>query len=135
LKCLDIMETESEHLQKLRENAAYMSKNLKAMGYNTLNSKTPIIPLLIGDDATAFMISQKLCDNGVFVTPVVRPAVPEGCALIRTSYMASHTREDLDYALTHLKSVGEEFGVLGSSDATERLNKLARENFGAHSIA
>ena len=112
-----------------------MSKGLKEMGFNTLNSQTPIIPLLIGDDATAFMISQKLCEEGVFVTPVVRPAVPEGCALIRTSYMASHTHADLDYALEHLQKIGREFGVLGNSEATEKLNKLARENFGVHSIA
>ena len=135
LKCLDIMETEPEHLVNLKKNAAYMSKGLKEMGFNTLNSQTPIIPLLIGDDATAFMISQKLCEEGVFVTPVVRPAVPEGCALIRTSYMASHTHADLDYALEHLQKIGREFGVLGNSEATEKLNKLARENFGVHSIA
>lgn len=135
LKCLEIMETEPQHLAKLRENSAYMSKNLKAMGYNTLNSDTPIIPLLIGDDATAFMISQKLCDAGVFVTPVVRPAVPEGCALIRTSYMASHTRVDLDYALTHLEAVGREFGILGSAETTERLTELAVQHFGVHSVS
>ena len=135
LKCLDIMETEPQHIQKLHKNSAYMSKNLKAMGFNTLNSNTPIIPLLIGDDGTAFAMTQKLCEEGVFCTPVVRPAVPEGCALIRTSYMASHTTEDLDYALEHLEKVGKAFGVLGNPEATERLHKLAFENFGAHSIA
>ena len=134
LKCLDIMETEPEHLQNLTANAAYVSKNLRSMGFNTLNSRTPIIPLLIGDDATAFAMTQKLCEEGVFVTPVVRPAVPEGCSLIRTSYMASHTREDLDYALEHLEKIGREFGVLGNAEATERLNRIALENFGAHSI-
>jgi 8-amino-7-oxononanoate synthase len=135
LKCLDIMETETQHIENLRKNAAYMSKNLKAMGYNTLNSQTPIIPLLIGDDAAAFAMTQQLCDEGVFMTPVVRPAVPEGCSLLRTSYMASHTMEDLNYALEHLESVGKKFGVLGNPENTERLNKLAVENFGAHSIA
>ena len=135
LKSLDIMETEPEHIESLRKNSAYMSKNLKALGFNTLNSQTPIIPLLIGDDGAAFAMSQKLCEEGVFVTPVVRPAVPEGCALIRTSYMASHTKEDLDYALEQLEKVGKAFGVLGNPEATERLNKLATENFGAHSIA
>ena len=80
----------------------------------------------------SFSMTQKLCENGVFVTPVVRPAVPEGCSLIRTSYMASHTTSDLDYALEHLEKVGKEFGVLGSAEATERLNKLALDNFGVH---
>lgn len=132
LKCLDIMETEPEHLQNLRKNAAYMSQNLKAMGYNTLNSQTPIIPLLVGDDLAAFAMTQKLCEEGVFVTPVIRPAVPEGCALLRTSYMASHTKEDLDYALEQLEKVGREFGVLGNSEKTDQLNKLAMAHFGAH---
>jgi 8-amino-7-oxononanoate synthase len=135
LKCLDIMETEPEHIANLRKNAAYMSKNLKAMGYNTLNSNTPIIPLLIGDDGTAFAMTQKLSELGVFMTPVVRPAVPEGCSLLRTSYMASHTIADLDYALENLEKVGREFGILANPEATERLNKLALANFGAHSIA
>jgi 8-amino-7-oxononanoate synthase len=134
LKSLEIMETEPEHLVNLRKNAAYMSRNLKAMGYNTLNSQTPIIPLLIGDDGIAFAMTQKLCEAGVFMTPVVRPAVPEGCSLLRTSYMASHTQEDLDYALEHLEKVGKAFGILGNAEATERLNKLASENFGAHAI-
>ncbi|NDG84367.1 MAG: aminotransferase class I/II-fold pyridoxal phosphate-dependent enzyme [Proteobacteria bacterium] len=132
LKCLDIMETEPEHLENLRKNAAYMSKNLRSMGYNTLNSQTPIIPLLIGDDAASFAMTQKLCAEGVFVTPVVRPAVPEGCSLIRTSYMASHTKDDLDYALEHLEKIGKEFGILGNTENRERLHRLATENFGAH---
>jgi 8-amino-7-oxononanoate synthase len=135
LKCLEIMETEPEHIANLRKNAAYMSKNLKSIGFNTLNSNTPIIPLLIGDDGLAFQMTQKLCEEGVFITPVVRPAVPEGCSLLRTSYMASHTQDDLDYALEHLEKVGKQFGILGSTEATERLNKLALENFGAHAIS
>ena len=135
LKCLDIMETETHQIEQLRKNSAYMSKHLKAMGYNTLNSNTPIIPLLIGDDATAFAMTQKLCEEGVFTTPVVRPAVPEGCALIRTSYMATHTQDDLDYALEHLAKIGKEMGILENPESKERLTKLALENFGAHAIA
>lgn len=132
LKCLDIMETEPEHLENLRKNAKYMSDNLKRLGFNTLNSQTPVIPLLVGDDVAAFAMTQKLCEEGVFVTPVIRPAVPEGCALLRTSYMASHTKADLDYALEHLEKVGKEFGVLGNAETTDKLNKLALQNFGVH---
>ncbi len=135
LKCLEIMETETHQIESLRQNAAYMSKGLREMGFNTLNSQTPIIPLLIGDDATAFVFTKKLSDEGVFVTPVVRPAVPEGCALIRTSYMASHTKEDLDYALDHLNRIGKECGILGNAEMTEKLNTLAADNFGKHAIA
>ena len=134
LKCLDIMETEPDHIQNLTKNASYMSKNLKAMGYNTLNSRTPIIPLLIGDDAAAFMMTKQLFEEGVFMTPVVRPAVPEGCALLRTSYMASHTMDDLNYALEQLEKVGKKFGILKNAENTARLTALAIENFGAHSV-
>ena len=84
------------------------------MGYNTLGSQTPIIPLLIGDDLTAFSFTQKLYEAGVFATPVVKPAVPDGCAFIRTSYMASHTDEDLDYVLEVLDRLGQEFGIIGT---------------------
>ncbi|OFZ52870.1 MAG: 8-amino-7-oxononanoate synthase, partial [Bdellovibrionales bacterium RIFOXYC1_FULL_54_43] len=83
LECLNIVEEEPEHLENLWKNARKMSKGLVEMGYNTLNSQTPVIPLLIGDDFMAFSFTQKLYEHGVFATPVVRPAVPEGCALIR----------------------------------------------------
>ncbi|MEO5969708.1 MAG: hypothetical protein ABIQ95_07245, partial [Bdellovibrionia bacterium] len=61
--------------------------------------------------------------------PVVRPAVPEGCALIRTSYMASHTDEDLDYVLEVLDKLGHEFGIIGSRDRQEELAALAQSHF------
>ena len=96
LECLNIVEKEPEHLENLWKNARFMNRELSRLGYNTLNSRTPIIPLLIGDDMTAFTFTQKLYEHGVFATPVVSPAVPEGCALIRTSYMAIHTESDLE---------------------------------------
>ena len=68
------------------------------------------------------------------MTPVVRPAVPEGCALLRTSYMASHTMDDLNYALEQLEKVGKKFGILKNAENTARLTALAIENFGAHSV-
>ncbi|MEK6579320.1 MAG: aminotransferase class I/II-fold pyridoxal phosphate-dependent enzyme, partial [Bdellovibrionota bacterium] len=78
LECVRIAQEEPEHLENLWKNARYMNQELLQMGYNTLNSQTPIIPLLIGDDYTAFSFTQKLYEQGVFATPVVRPAVPEG---------------------------------------------------------
>lgn len=129
-ECLRIAETEPEHLASLRRNAAKMQRELTAMGYNILNSTTPIVPLLIGDDMAAFGFTQKLYDHGVFATPVVSPAVPEGCALIRTSYMATHTDEDLDYALEVLEKLGREFGILGSQSRSSELAQVAQVHFG-----
>ncbi len=132
LECLTIAESEPWHLENLRRNAAKMSNGLRDMGYNTLGSVTPIVPLLIGDDLTAFAFTQKLYERGVFATPVVSPAVPSGCALIRTSYMASHTDEDLDYVLETMDSLGKEFGIT-SPERQEQLNTLAVHHFGYQS--
>lgn len=130
-ECLKIVQEEPEHLANLKKNAAKMSYELSRMGYNTLNSVTPIIPLLIGDDYQAFAFTQKLYEQGVFATPVVKPAVPDGCALIRTSYMASHTDEDLDYVLEVLEKLGKQFGVLGNQGKQDELAHLALTHFGA----
>lgn len=130
LECLRLVEQEPQHLESLWKNARRMKKELTLLGYNTLDSKTPIIPLLIGDDFTAFSFSQKLYEHGVFATPVVRPAVPEGCALIRTSYMASHTSEDLDYVLEVLEKLGKEFGIIGPQGKQAELAALAQAHFG-----
>jgi 8-amino-7-oxononanoate synthase len=130
LECVRIAEEEPEHLANLWRNTRKMHRELSAMGFNTLGSQTPIIPLLIGDDFQAFAFTQKLYEMGVFATPVVKPAVPEGCALIRTSYMASHTDEDLDYVLEVLNKLGREFGIIGNHSRQEELASLAHQHFG-----
>jgi len=134
LECLNIVEEEPEHLENLWKNARKMSKGLVEMGYNTLNSQTPVIPLLIGDDFMAFSFTQKLYEHGVFATPVVRPAVPEGCALIRTSYMASHTDQDLDYVLGVLNDLGKAYEIIGNRDREQQLAELAHTHFGVATV-
>jgi 8-amino-7-oxononanoate synthase len=129
-ECLRIVQEEPEHLENLWRNVRKMRHELNLLGYNTLGSRTPIIPLLIGDDIAAFTFAQKLYERGVFATPVVSPAVPEGCALIRTSYMAIHTDEDLDYVLDVLAQLGREFGIIGDNSRQEELAKLAAHHFG-----
>ncbi len=129
LECVKIVEEEPEHLESLWKNTRKMHREIARLGYNTLNSQTPIIPLLIGDDYTAFDFTQKLYDLGVFATPVVKPAVPEGCALIRTSYMASHTDTDLDYVLETLDKLGRQYGILDNG-RQEELAHLAHHHFG-----
>ena len=112
LKALEIVEREPERRKQLWENTEHMRRELRAMGYDTGDSASPVIPLVVGDDMAAFRMTMRLQDEGIFVNPVVSPAVPEGRAMIRTSYMATHTRDQLDQALHALRKVGLEMGML-----------------------
>jgi 8-amino-7-oxononanoate synthase len=127
LECLRIVENEPEHLQRLWKNTHKMQHGFKSLGFNTLKSQTPIIPIFVGDDAIAFQFTKALYEEGVFVTPVVRPAVAQGFALIRTSYMASHTEQELDRCLEVFEMVGKRFQIIGNQ--AMRLN-TKRANFG-----
>jgi 8-amino-7-oxononanoate synthase len=112
LKALDIVEREPERRKQLWENTEYMKRELVALGFDTGASESPVIPIVIGEDMQAFLAVLRLEEEGVFANPVVSPAVPEGRAMIRTSYMATHTREHLDRALEALARVGREFGII-----------------------
>lgn len=112
LAALDIMEEEPERIAKLWENTNYMLQEFKAMGYNTGTSCTPVIPLHVGGMMTAFKMWQRLGEEGVFINPVVPPAVPPNSCLIRTSFMATHTREQLDFALDKFRMIGKELRVI-----------------------
>ena len=93
-------------------NAAKMKKAFQSMGYETNHSQSPIIPLTVGSDLVAFKMWRMLFEEGVFASPVVTPAVPEGQAIIRTSYMATHTDEHLDFILDKFSKVGKALGVI-----------------------
>ncbi len=134
LECLRILREEPQHLENLRRNALKMSEGFRSIGFNTLGSQTPIIPILIGDDLDAFKFAAALYENGVFATPVVSPAVPKGCALIRTSYMASHRDEDLNYVLEVFEKLGQQFGITGNAGRQAELNELASHHFGIQTV-
>ena len=112
MKALEIVEREPERRKQLWENTAYMKRELDNLGFDTGDSDSPVIPLVVGDDLVAFMMAVRLQELGLFVNPVITPAVPAGRAMIRTSYMATHTREHLDQALAALSKVAHELGVL-----------------------
>jgi 7-keto-8-aminopelargonate synthetase-like enzyme len=114
LKALEIVEREPERRKQLLEITAYMKRELLALGFDTGDSDSPVIPIVVGDDLRAMRMVKRLHEEGVFVNCVISPAVPEGRAMIRTSYMATHTRAHLDRALEALARVGRELGVLGS---------------------
>ena len=89
-----------------------MKAGIESLGFNTLNSQTPIVPIFVGDDESTFGFWRALYDNGVYTNPVVTPGVPEGQGLVRTSYMATHTDEQLDRVLEVCESVGRSFGLI-----------------------
>ncbi|MCK9556707.1 MAG: pyridoxal phosphate-dependent aminotransferase family protein [Candidatus Cloacimonetes bacterium] len=112
LAALKIMEEEPERIAKLWENTDYMMQEFKAMGYDTGSSCTPVIPLYVGDMMRAFQMWARLGEEGVFINPVIPPAVPPNGCLIRCSFMATHTREQLDMALDKFRMIGKELGII-----------------------
>lgn len=97
--CIDVIMKDDTIHERLWDNVAFIRKGFADIGFYTYDSKTPIIPIFIGDDVKAMQVTAFLQENGIFATPVITPAVPKGEALIRTSYMATHTREDLQRVL------------------------------------
>ena len=112
LAALDILEKEPERVQKLISNASYMRKNLKAKGFNVLEGRTAIVPVIVGNDELAFKMWRILYDSGVFVNVFVAPGVPEGRQMMRTSYMATHEKEHLDEILHHFEKAGKTLGLI-----------------------
>jgi len=112
IAALDVIDQEPERRERLWHNTNKMMKAFKNMGYDTGTSETPIIPLLMGEMERAFMMWKILSDEGVFVNPVAPPATPPGRCLIRTSYMATHTDEQLDRVLVILEQAGKKLGVI-----------------------
>lgn len=112
LEALKIMKEEPERIEKLWENTHFMADNFKLMGYNTGSSCTPVIPLHVGGLDNAFKMWKLLDEEGVFINPVVPPAVPPNDTLIRTSFMATHTRDQLIEALEKFEKIGKRIGII-----------------------
>ena len=109
---LRIMKREPERVARLWENTARMRDGLRSIGYDTGLSETPIIPVRVGETLTAFKMCAELDKEGIFVNPVVAPAVPEGDCIIRLSLMATHTPEQIDTALEKIERVGRALHVV-----------------------
>lgn len=115
LKCLEILQDEPERLDRLHEISDYMREGFRDLGFDVWESETPIIPVVIGDMEQCFRFWRDLVDEGVFVNAVVPPAVPRGQALMRTSYMATHSDEELNHILDAFHKVGKKYGVIGTN--------------------
>ncbi len=111
--CIDQVINDPSILQKLWKNVHMMRTGFAQIGLYTYNSETPIIPIFIGDEIKAFQVTNFLYDHGIFCTPVISPAVPKGEALIRTSFMATHEKEDLTYVLEIFKKAKLELEIPG----------------------
>jgi 8-amino-7-oxononanoate synthase len=107
LAALEIMRTEPERIQRINQIGVRMRRAYQQMGLNTGNSESPIIPIVVADEARTIQMWKLLFDNGVFVNPVISPAVPEGSQLLRTSYMATHTDAQLDQVLETFQRVAK----------------------------
>lgn len=108
---LMIMQREPERIQRLWENTRHLWDGLRSIDVDIGKSRTPIVPVLIGNDLNAFRICCRLQEEGVFVNPVITPAVPKGGSLIRLSVMSTHTHEQIDRAVGILDRVMDECGV------------------------
>jgi len=109
LEAINILEEQPERVKRLWENADYMREGFKKLGIPIGNSVTPIIPVMTWENERTFIITKRLLEEGVYVNPVISPAVKPGQCLLRTSYTATHTKEQLDYALDVFKKVFSEF--------------------------
>jgi 8-amino-7-oxononanoate synthase len=112
LAALDIIENEPERVEMLWHVTERMRTGLNDLGFNTGKSQTPVIPVIIGDDTPTFVTWKALYDAGIYTNPVISPAVPKGMALLRTSYMATHTEEQIDWALSVFEQVGRQMGLI-----------------------
>jgi len=112
LAALEVIETEPERRERLWQVTNFMRESFQKLGFNTGPSQTPIIPILIGDDEKCFEMWKMLRDEGIFTTPVIHPAVPHGQAMIRTSYSANHTDEELQLILQAFEKCGRALGVI-----------------------
>ncbi|MFA7434968.1 MAG: aminotransferase class I/II-fold pyridoxal phosphate-dependent enzyme [Bacilli bacterium] len=102
---LNIIKNEPERVQALNDISNYMRKGLVDMGIEIMESTTPIIPIYTYHDIPTFVACKMLLERGVYVNPVISPATPVGQSLLRTSYTATHTKEQMDYAMKQIKEV------------------------------
>lgn len=113
LAAIDIMVSEPERIKHLWDITDYALRGFKEMGFDTGKSETPIIPLFIRDDVKSLLLTQALLADGVFVNPVVSPAVPKEDCLIRYSLMATHTKEQVEISIEKITKAAKKLKILG----------------------
>jgi 8-amino-7-oxononanoate synthase len=125
LRALDIIEQEPERRERLWAISERLHRELRSMGFDTRPSVTPVIPIVVGDQFTVFDFWRLLTEAGLFVSPVVKPAVEK--ELVRAVFMATHTDEQVDRALEAFQRCGRKLGLIPSSRPHSRVEvQLAR---------
>jgi glycine C-acetyltransferase len=111
LACLDILEQDPDRVPRLWEITRHVHAGYRDMGLVTRHSKTPIIPIYIGAEEKAFLFAREMFENGVFALPAIYPAVPRGQAVIRTAYMSTHKKGQIDYVLEVLERLAKKHRI------------------------
>ncbi len=117
MAAFDVLEDEPQRIEKLWENTRFFKEGLARLGFNTGDSETPITPVIVGDTKLAMTLSDRLFEEGVFAQGIGFPTVARGKERVRTIVSATHTREDLEFALRTFEKVGRELGILGAVTA------------------
>ncbi|HWP99350.1 MAG TPA: glycine C-acetyltransferase [Vicinamibacterales bacterium] len=112
LAAIDVLLEEPQLIDRLWENTRFFKEGLRRLGFDTGASESPITPVIVGDGALAMKLSDRLFEEGVFAQGIAYPTVPRGKARVRTIVTATHTREDLQYALDAFARVGRELGLI-----------------------
>jgi len=109
---LQIIKTEPERRHRLIEIGNYMRREYKRLGFDTSTSTTPVIPIVIGDNIKTFTFWKMLFEAGVYSNAVISPAVPSNSSRLRTSYIATHTQEQLDFVLEKFAQIGKQLAII-----------------------
>jgi len=112
IKALEIIQNEPERRENLWKNTHKMHREFKKLGFNIGATETPVVPIYIGEDMATFTFWKELFENGVFANAIVSPAVAPGNSLLRTSYTATHTDEQLDRVLETFAVLGKKLGII-----------------------
>jgi len=112
LAAVQLLEQHPERVERLRENTRYFREAIIEAGLKPIPGDTPIVPIIVGETATAIAMSDRMLQRGVFVTGFGYPVVPHGTARIRCQISAAHTKGDLDEAIAAIRDVARELGVI-----------------------
>ncbi len=112
MAAVDLMMEEPERIEKLWANTHFAMKQLRSAGFDIGHTVTPIIPIYIRDDFKTFMLTKRLLEEGVFVNPVVSPAVPSSSSLIRYSLMATHSMDQIQESIDKITMISKELDIL-----------------------